>query len=206
VEGSIICANGAGVCDPATLLCECNDPQYQDASEFRSSTGCAVYIPAYNSLLGIVGAMFSLNTVTSLMAMLLLKRRTRSATRAEMLLICSYFLFGVFGVTLVALQGSSPSRRVGLNLATTVIFAIFGTIGWFLLVLKPVSRSEVSLSRFAIDRTNSIARIYKRSIPLMALLIVSGMIVCPIGEVIYPQYEAAWTSCFFVSFLRCCIV
>ena len=200
---------GFGECSQTNGPCMCYNSEFEDVGDFKRSTGCAVHVPTLKALWGVVIFAVSINVLLGFASLLWMKRKRQRTERSEMIITCCMILVSIFTLILAAFEitGSTPDdliyRRLGVDPSTSIAFALYNIMGYASLLVKPVSQSEVSIARFAWQRTSrSLATKYHKSlIVLFALLLTASIAV--VVSAYDPSLERAMTQVYGVRFMLC---
>lgn len=193
------CAGGAGTCAENGSICVCLDSQMEDAGDFWSSTDCKVN-SAVNAVVWIVnGSIWSLCLVLSVVAILSMKRKNASAQRFDMFSAAVCFLACMCGVVVAVLE-AGYGRRLAVDVGVTVMFSLHHFFSWLMLIVKPIAKSEYSISGFAASRNFAIVQKYKQVFPFL-LFVVSIAGIFPIVAATHHHLQRSMQIVFFVSLL-----
>ena len=210
LNASASCAAGHGRCGAIGGYCICTDPNYEDMGDMKRSTSCAVHVPTFKVLWAMTMAMFASDILLGLAAVMWMKRKRRQAERAELFTTWFLILISMFGLAFAALEfspttsveGDVHSRRIGVDGATSIVFALYAMATFTSGLIKPISRSEVSIARFALERTNrGLLNKYYSKLVTILLGVLSISCFAPVVGAYKPHLEAQMIHVYGVSFL-----
>jgi phosphatidylglycerophosphate synthase len=164
----------------------CIDPAFENIGDLKRSTGCAVHVPTFEALWGLSLAIFVLNVILGIAAAMYMKRKRHVVERNELAAAWLQILVCALGLTLAALQlssrpsadgmGTIHSRRLGVDVFTSVVFSMYNLFGYMAGLIKPIAQSEISIAHFVLERSNRrFVKGYKKMLVVFcALLAVSS--------------------------------
>jgi predicted cation transporter len=172
---------------------------YADQSDFLRSTGCQVYTPLFRTLWGLNATLWAGTTIICVAALLSIKRRTRPLEHFDRkhALVCFVSSFSAVVFSALQLASDSSSGAIAVDAAPSIMFGISQTMCWTALVLKPSTKSETSIARFAMEQTKSIMTLYFVLAPIFMLCLVASSISAIVGGFIEAEHEIVVT--YFVS-------
>lgn len=214
VNGSS-CAEGNGICvwldsssPDAQLTCECLNPDYEDSGDLRQISNCSVYLPAFNALWALVLILFSIDIILGFIAIVMMQRKKESTRRNELCNNLCFFVVSVLAVTLALLELTPFSnqghhhRRIGVDLTTSIVFALTNFSSYSSQLTRPILKSETSIARFVLERSNGkLLAAYKRIAAVAAVLFLVTSIL-PIVSAVNPEVDRETTAAYGVSFAK----
>jgi len=181
-EANATCAGGSGICDDLGSKCVCNDPLFSDFADFKRSTGCSVSIPWFQALWGINLVIWIASAFIGVFAWVVVKRRTARSDRTERVHIATCLIACAFAIALSAVELSTGSGLIAIDHSVSIVFGLAQLSYWAALLIKPSTRSETSVARFAMEQSKAIMQSYFALLPLLIALLIGSTIAVWIGS------------------------
>jgi hypothetical protein len=193
------CGEGKGECWNNGTYCHCDDVNYRDKGDFQRSTGCSVYVPTYKGMWAFCLFIYFIDLVLSLIASVYMKRRTKEVENQERkhALFCSCNC--IFVIALAGMHLSSEDAAIAVDMPVSIMFSITQLSSWVAVIVKPSTKSETSIARFAMEQTGWIMSTYFALLPLFVLTMFGASITVIVGAV-HPETQNNIIVAFFVCF------
>ena len=194
------CAFGAGVCGNWSV-CMCNDGSYSDPSDFAWSTGCSVYQPIYILLWAVNAVAWFIATVCCATAHKFVKRKSPAAEKWERWHKTVCFISSLCATVLSILQLAMGRGTIGMEIPSSVLFAVSQVLCWCALVMKPSTTRETSIARFAMEQNRGILALYSVFAPIFVIKsIAAGIVVIAAAVVGSSTTQVKLVESYFVRF------
>jgi len=203
LESGSSCGNGQGMCSE-NLTCVCFDPGYVDVGDFFPSTGCRVHVITFQALwiwfAIIKGSIFVVSTIS----ILIMKRKSAESQQWDLLISFMFWINSIIGMIFVAYQLNPLQPKIAIDFLPSLFYGLHHFFVYFILLIKPIFRSETSMSRFVVERSNRniIPRYIRLSIPYHAFGFVSA--ACALIPVMQPQILAPLRETYLVLQMLIC--